>query len=836
MSDNLGHVFHKFFKERTDSLFDRFDGLYRAIVVDTNDPLVIGRVRVRIPELHNVDVKPKDLPWASPGFAVGGKGCGWWSNPCIGDIVWIQFEKNHPYNPIWTGAATPTRRKFYPLPSIHGITPLSVNDKGEPADSPNDYLQDYLPKDSRPMSFGFKDRYGTFFMMNSVGFFPTEHKQDSAPVGTDGVSKSDFKASSAAPEANQPDTKYAVINTKYGHTMILNDVGYDWKKEFKGDFNKDESFEITRQQYLTRWFNEGKPSGTDQRRMENRSRYGHKLEMRDVGWKKTRPGEFGDQVTVSDSDKDQRWIKMKTKAGMLIQSMDHGADPEQNKKVKELLSTDVGANDNEENFGEDARQIRFVTPHGNKIVLDDRGSDRIDPLANEEPRGNGLLLKTRRGYGLDMNDKDPFNRVMLYTPKSKVLDLNDRFDYIMLCTDTSGPVPEKFQGTKDNEFATTVSLTHDPEKDTFRLKLDKQNQYVEVKTPEGQGLESRDQQDNPATESSASNSPCPSFTQLKGPEDRGFWMSRDKDVAVWRSKNNQMYIALDDGKQLILIRNNDDKIQIVAKGPIELISDEAINMKAPDISIKADNEICMEAAGTHWVVRGGEVGTNSEIKGQRLNVVSMFGTHEVIQIPCEPCGPAPAGSATSCEATDPQKEDVETRKPEPDPKGENCAPNRKQAPKLPGGAGGGGGGGFSINPNTGEVTVFPTPPLPPDPLAQSGGVLWYGTVEHFENEAETLGLSLNSLINNENIPGSLNATKVVLAMNLAKATEMAEGAQANYGGKTLILRVPTVPDPSALFYHPDQETADYFGNVPASSVEIYAVGSVPFPGTPKYQI
>lgn len=838
MSDNLGKVFQKFFKERTDNLFDRFDGLYRAVVEETNDPLVIGRVRVRIPELHNKSIKPQDLPWATPHFAVGGKGCGWWANPCIGDIVWVQFEKNHPYAPIWTGAATPTRRKFYPLPSIHGVTPLSVNDTGEPADSPNDFLQDYLPQDSRPMSFGMKDRYGTFFQLNSVGFFPTEHKGPAAPVGIDGISKSAFKASAAQPQENQPDTKYAVLNTKYGHTMILNDVGYDWQKEFKGDFNDDESFEITRQQYLTRWFNEGKPSGRDQRRMEMRSRYGHKLEMRDVGWKKTRPGEFGDQAMIADSPDDERWMKFKTKGGMLIQSLDHGNDPEQDKLVKELLSSDVGANDNETSgdFKDDARQIRLVSRHGNKIVIDDRGSDPIDATGKEEPRGNGILAKTRRGFGIDLNDKDPMNRMMFYTPKSKVLDMNDRFDYIMLCTDTNGKVPEDWKGTKGNEFATTVSLTHDPEGDTFHLKLDKQNQYVAVKTPEGQGLESRDMQDSPSTDSSQSNSSCPSFTQLKGPENRGFWMSRDKDLAVWRSKDNQMYIALDDGQQLILIRNNNDKIQLVAQGPIELISNTAINMKAPDISIKADNEICMEASGTHWVVRGGEVGTNAEIKGQRLNVVTMFGTHEVIQIPCEPCGPAPAGSATSCEVTDPDEMDVPTRMPEPRQKGVDCAPNQKQSPPVPPGAVSGGGGGFSINPTTGDVTVLPTPPSPPDPLAPSGGVLWYGTVDLFETEAQTKGLHLNSLINNQNVPGSLGATKIVLAMDLPTALKFATKAQQNYGGKTMLLRVPTVPDAALLTYHPDQLTADYRGDIPATSVELYAIGSVPFAGVPKYQI
>ncbi len=826
--DNLDRVFQKFFKERTENLFDRFDGLYRAIVEETNDPLDIGRIRIRVPELHNKTIEVKNLPWASPAFAVGGKGCGWWANPIVGDIVWVQFEKNHPYSPVWVGAATPTRRKFYPLPSIHGKTPLSVNDEGKPADTPDDFLPEYLPKDSRPMSFGMKDRYGTFFELNSVGFFPKEHKAAPPPTGTDAVAKSDFKASVAEPEENKPDVKYAVLNTKYGHTMIFNDVGYDWKKEFEGDFNKDQSFEISRQKYLQRFFNEDVPSGRDQRRAEIRTRYGHKFEMRDVGWTKNRPGEYDKQNTISqESSRDERWMKFRTKDGMLIQAMDHGSDPEKDEFVKRLLKTEKGADiDGEDagDFKDDARQIRIVTRHGHKMVTDDRGSDKTQADIKEEPRGNGILIKSRRNFGLDINDKDPFNRLMLYSPKSKAIDINDRFDYMMACTDTKEKIPEKFKGKKGNEFAKHVTLTMDPEMDTFFWKLDKKNKYVAMKTPEGQGIESRDKE-----------APCASFTEITGPDDRGFWMSRDHDVSVWRSKNNQMFMALDDGQKLIIIRNNDDKIQIVAKGKIELISDSAINMKAPTISMKADKEICMEASGTHWVVRAGEVGTNNEIKGRRLNVVSMFGTHEVIQIPCEPCGPAPAGSATSCSAENPKKLDVKTRKPKPRDKERNCAPNKKEAGPVPDGAVSGGSGGFSINPDTGEVTVLPEQ-QPVDPLSPSGGVLWYGTVDKFRDEVNTIGISLHSLVNNQNVPGSLTASKIVLATNFDKAMEFAKDAQINYGGKTFIMRVPTVPNPALLTYHLDLETADYVGDIPSSSIEEYSIGSTLFAGTPKYQI
>ena len=47
----------------------------------------------------------------------------------------------------------------------------------------------------------------------------------------------------------------------------------------------------------------------------------------------------------------------------------------------------------------DARWIRFVTRHGFKFVMDDRGSDKKDAEGKENPRGYGVLIKGRRSPG-----------------------------------------------------------------------------------------------------------------------------------------------------------------------------------------------------------------------------------------------------------------------------------------------------------------------------------------------------------------------------------------------------------------------------------------------------
>ncbi len=174
-------------------------------------------------------------------------------------------------------------------------------------------------------------------------------KNPPPPPDHDAIQASQFNQQQVPPEVNNPDRKYMARVTKYGHIFIMGDQGYHWQKgtststetvtatiqeldsqgspigtptdagtfqttvnselgEFTGDFQKDEEFETKRWKALQKLLNEGKPKAEDgdQRRIEARTRYGHKLEMRDVGWaqespkaSKTREGEFGPPATVS---------------------------------------------------------------------------------------------------------------------------------------------------------------------------------------------------------------------------------------------------------------------------------------------------------------------------------------------------------------------------------------------------------------------------------------------------------------------------------------------------------------------------------------------------------
>jgi uncharacterized protein involved in type VI secretion and phage assembly len=78
---------------------EQFFGKYRGIVTDNNDPLMIGRVRARVPDVMGGD----ESGWAMPCAPFGGDGMGFFAVPISGAGVWIEFEHGDPDYPIWSG-------------------------------------------------------------------------------------------------------------------------------------------------------------------------------------------------------------------------------------------------------------------------------------------------------------------------------------------------------------------------------------------------------------------------------------------------------------------------------------------------------------------------------------------------------------------------------------------------------------------------------------------------------------------------------------------------------------------------------------------------------------
>lgn len=78
---------------------DTFYGKYRGIVTDNKDPLMIGRVRAKVPDV----LGDLESGWAMPCAPFGGKATGFFAIPAEGAGVWIEFEHGDPDYPIWSG-------------------------------------------------------------------------------------------------------------------------------------------------------------------------------------------------------------------------------------------------------------------------------------------------------------------------------------------------------------------------------------------------------------------------------------------------------------------------------------------------------------------------------------------------------------------------------------------------------------------------------------------------------------------------------------------------------------------------------------------------------------
>jgi hypothetical protein len=710
----------KFARDRTRSLFNRFPGWYRAQVVDTNDPLQIHRVKFRCPELHSFDLDAELCPWSVPSPSMGGKGSGSWVSPSIGDIIWITWEKGHPYGPIFCGFADGTRLRRYPLHSVYIESPEPLDFKGD-AENPtlgsaptdeleaksgdiDDFLPKFLPKDRRPMSHGWQTRYGNYEITKAVGFWPKEHETEPTPVGIDPVSDRDFKSDQNTidpkEDVNSPDVKYMVRGSSYGNYIIMSDTGYYWRRhkeseqtddnkelgEIRGDAEDKDELEdqVRKAKYLTKLFSEGvdDPSGgegderepIDQRRYEMRTRMGSKLEMRDVGWAqqkggiaageessnggiqvpkeiedaKSRADEFTENGRIlSKGGSDQRWTKLRTKGGMLIQLMDAGFHPEEDEFYKRKLIEECGPDPDGEVDDEwdkrDARQLRLVSRYGSKFVLDDRGSDsrKADgDLFESSKFANGFMIKTRRGwnydssgtdenpspkfpegvidrgFGFEAADKPELNHMVMYTPKSKVLEFNDKLDYVMLCTDTKAEYAREWKKLKENEFVlgpvigTLDSVKNDPEEDTYHLMMDRFNGYIRLKTaankdkgddgkyrriPEGvddkeipdefdfqPGLEIRDGR---AEEIDGA------WVELIDGDNRGIWLNEKQKLTVLRSKRGKdQCIILQDESKEVIIKNTQGKVFIdVTEGPVQVRT-----VNSGDITLKAAGNLFLE--------------------------------------------------------------------------------------------------------------------------------------------------------------------------------------------------------------------------------------------------
>jgi len=83
-----------------------FDGMYRGLVVNNNDPEFYGRVKIRVIGVFD-DIEDSILPWAEYADPMmgGQSGFGAFIIPDVGSYVWCFFENGNHMNPVYFAGA-----------------------------------------------------------------------------------------------------------------------------------------------------------------------------------------------------------------------------------------------------------------------------------------------------------------------------------------------------------------------------------------------------------------------------------------------------------------------------------------------------------------------------------------------------------------------------------------------------------------------------------------------------------------------------------------------------------------------------------------------------------
>jgi uncharacterized protein involved in type VI secretion and phage assembly len=76
-----------------------FYGKYRGTVTDIQDPLMMLRIKAKVPDVMG----DQESGWALPCLPFAGSGMGFFALPKVGAGVWFEFEHGDPDYPIWAG-------------------------------------------------------------------------------------------------------------------------------------------------------------------------------------------------------------------------------------------------------------------------------------------------------------------------------------------------------------------------------------------------------------------------------------------------------------------------------------------------------------------------------------------------------------------------------------------------------------------------------------------------------------------------------------------------------------------------------------------------------------
>lgn len=169
----------------------------KGTVVINNDPLLLGRIKVRIDVLHPVDLEDENIPWVmTKNFLSSSNNQGNVSIPDIGTECWVFFPNDDVTSGIFLGA----------LPNIK-----------------LELTEDY------PFSYGFIDRSGSLFIANTQKDSYTFYHVSGTFFTIDGAGHVEFDTASnpVGPNATEEKPKGLTMNINGDWTVnVLNKIKF----------------------------------------------------------------------------------------------------------------------------------------------------------------------------------------------------------------------------------------------------------------------------------------------------------------------------------------------------------------------------------------------------------------------------------------------------------------------------------------------------------------------------------------------------------------------------------------------------------------------------------
>lgn len=107
----------------------RYYGKYRGCVLHNVDPLNLGRIQARVPDVSGLS----PTTWALPCVPIAGRQSGVFVVPAVGSGVWIEFEQGDPDHPIWVGGywGAPTEPPVLALAALPGKPSVVIQTPGQ---------------------------------------------------------------------------------------------------------------------------------------------------------------------------------------------------------------------------------------------------------------------------------------------------------------------------------------------------------------------------------------------------------------------------------------------------------------------------------------------------------------------------------------------------------------------------------------------------------------------------------------------------------------------------------------------------------------------------------